>query len=296
MPTATILVIRSHRCDPLREAATTARMENGEAGLDDGGELLDYDEADSLFELGEQVIDGLLESETWALDNPADIEDDDFQEDENLEKDSSSGRRSGQCYWCDRAIERGGFPVSSLGIVCGAACRDRPGVSQNRLAELASYRRINLDMNPVASPRCVQPHSPFAPTAPTSLQGVRWTRDEESRLVNSWRTGDSLSELAVVHKRTIGGVSSRLRVLGKIEIDNGASHVPPSPFEPHRGLRKGERWSAGEENHLLASWRSNKTVIEMAEAHGRTVNAIKSRLVRIGVIESEDEADAETRT
>ena len=60
--------------------------------------------------------------------------------------------------------------------------------------------------------------------------GVRWTEQEEEELVNEYTSGCSVSEIAKMHKRKIGGIKARLVRLGfaKYRKDITNIYVPPT--------------------------------------------------------------------
>lgn len=275
--------ITNHEDPPWDGLSAAVWIEDCESGLDAGGEPLDYDSAGSIYEWGVQT-----EDQIWTSENLSEVEAEDIQ-DEGEVVDDSPESPSPQCYWCGRTIEQGGFSIASLGIVCGAACRDRPNTPITRLNQLASYQRINSE-NFRLNPRPGARHPPFDPGVPTLRRGTRWSPDEEAQLLESWRAGTSISELAESHKRTKTAVTRRLCKLGVDELPDSPTNASPTPFEPHQGPRNGEPWTPSEDDYLLASWRSGIPIRDIANAHGRTEGAITSRLPRIGVIEERDGA------
>jgi len=46
---------------------------------------------------------------------------------------------------------------------------------------------------------------------------ARWTAEEEQRLIDAFRAGKALDEIAAVHGRTPGGVLSRLTLVGAFD-------------------------------------------------------------------------------
>ncbi|UYQ94024.1 hypothetical protein MKQ68_02830 [Chitinophaga horti] len=49
---------------------------------------------------------------------------------------------------------------------------------------------------------------------------------------------------------------------------------------------QGNKWSNAEEEQLRQHFNDGKRIIELARIHGRTTGAIKSRLIRIGLLEA----------
>lgn len=47
---------------------------------------------------------------------------------------------------------------------------------------------------------------------------VRWTADEEERLVAGFDAGKSTTDLAQLHNRSLAGIEARLLKLGKIDV------------------------------------------------------------------------------
>ena len=58
--------------------------------------------------------------------------------------------------------------------------------------------------------------SPIGETS-KSMQGALWAKEEEQRLIEEFKEGLSLEEIAEKHGRTSGGIRSRLRKLELIE-------------------------------------------------------------------------------
>ena len=50
----------------------------------------------------------------------------------------------------------------------------------------------------------------------------------------------------------------------------------------------GKAWTTSDENELVEEFDTGSKIKELAEKHGRTVGAIRSRLIKLGKIESED--------
>ena len=66
--------------------------------------------------------------------------------------------------------------------------------------------------------------------------------------------------------------------------------------DPRRAARPNARrpWSADEEDRLRAAWAAGEPVARIAADHGRTVNAIQSRLLKLGLV-TMDHPDAPGR-
>ena len=47
----------------------------------------------------------------------------------------------------------------------------------------------------------------------TAAAGKSWTLEEENQLIDSLSTGKEISDIANEHKRTMGGIKSRIRVI-----------------------------------------------------------------------------------
>lgn len=54
-------------------------------------------------------------------------------------------------------------------------------------------------------------------------------------------------------------------------------------------LQAGKAWNAEEDAHLREGFAAGSTAAELAEAHARSVGAIRSRLVRLGLISERDQ-------
>jgi hypothetical protein len=69
-------------------------------------------------------------------------------------------------------------------------------------------------------------------------------------------------------------------------------HTLPAPTPAGRTVPEGGRgrpnarrpWSDGEEDRLRAAWAAGESVARIAAAHGRSGNAIQSRLLKLGLI------------
>lgn len=53
-----------------------------------------------------------------------------------------------------------------------------------------------------------------------SNAGMPWTESEDEHLLNSFKDGKTVAELAKMHGRTKGAISSRLKKIAEIEIDD----------------------------------------------------------------------------
>lgn len=70
--------------------------------------------------------------------------------------------------------------------------------------------------------------------------------------------------------------------------------VPPAPkLAPPAGnpTRRGEPWSADEDSRLVRAFDAGATQKQLAERHGRSPGAIRSRLEKIGKLEHLDAAE-----
>ena len=70
---------------------------------------------------------------------------------------------------------------------------------------------------------------PVATRIPANV-GAKWTSDEEQRLVEAFKKGQSVKEIAAFHGRTRGAITSRLVRLGLMEKkgDRDTEHTPVS--------------------------------------------------------------------
>lgn len=70
-----------------------------------------------------------------------------------------------------------------------------------------------------------------------------------------------------------------------LEVLKRQKHVRvKSPVDPNRP-KMGVSWTPDEEQQLRDGFAAKKTIPELAVAHGRTTNAITSRLFKMGLIE-----------
>jgi serine phosphatase RsbU (regulator of sigma subunit) len=55
----------------------------------------------------------------------------------------------------------------------------------------------------------------------TAAVGNMWSREEETQLIDSLRQGKDIADIAQEHKRTVGGIKSRMKMIAirMIEID-----------------------------------------------------------------------------
>lgn len=59
----------------------------------------------------------------------------------------------------------------------------------------------------------------------TSCIGNKWTDDEDNMLILSISIGKSISDIAHEHKRTLGGIKSRLRVIAIRMIEKEGKNI-----------------------------------------------------------------------
>jgi len=82
------------------------------------------------------------------------------------------------------------------------------------------------------------------------------------------------------------------RVLAQVLRGLAQLHTLPevaaarSPEDPRRAARPNARrpWSGEEEDRLRAAWAAGEPVARIAAGHGRSSNAIQSRLLKLGLI------------
>lgn len=53
--------------------------------------------------------------------------------------------------------------------------------------------------------------------------GKRWTDGEEDQMLRRIRDGEGLEDIAIAHKRTVGGIKSRINKLAHIYLNEGMS-------------------------------------------------------------------------
>lgn len=133
--------------------------------------------------------------------------------------------------------------------------------------------------------------------------GVRWDLSEDQELkaqfleqaVPIWR-------LAELHERTVGSIRSRLTTLGC--LDDEASHSARDGLTnaaPRDAVaddcesvkvatirvqpRAGQGWTTQEDRDLVDAFRTSGSLSELAQRHGRSRGAIRSRLIKLGLLE-----------
>jgi len=143
----------------------------------------------------------------------------------------------------------------------------------------------------------------------TARTGMKWTNDEDTELMERAISGMDIQNIARVHKRTVGGVQSRvmLNALTMMEKMNKTLeevsqyvHVPVEYLEAFKQnkmkkahnntniseenetVKSGSKtWSKDEEKQLLEEIQTLH-VQEIATLHKRTSSAINLRLRHIG--------------
>lgn len=73
---------------------------------------------------------------------------------------------------------------------------------------------------------------------------------------------------------------------GLAQLHSLAEVLPARPRDEARRVRPNARrpWSDGEEDRLRAAWAAGEPVARIAAGHGRSTNAIQSRLLKLGLI------------
>ena len=89
-------------------------------------------------------------------------------------------------------------------------------------------------------------------------------------------TGDLLSHEHVVREPIVA--RALLEAVWAME-KHGPGPRRPGPE------RRGEPWSSEEDEMLIDSWRRHGSIRSLATSHSRTPSAIRSRLLKLGVIE-----------
>ena len=75
------------------------------------------------------------------------------------------------------------------------------------------------------------------------------------------------------------------RLYGPSGSDPGAAAASKEATSPRAGFGKGRRWTEVEEADLTRDYGDGVSVAGLARAHGRSEGAIRSRLVRLGLLE-----------
>lgn len=107
----------------------------------------------------------------------------------------------------------------------------------------------------------------------TSAVGNRWTPEEETRLIDSLGQGKDIDEIAKEHKRTVGGIKSRMKEIAIRMIENDGKSVEEVCMTLHLTLEDIED----------AQKKRNKqaTVPKKLETELDVLKDIRSLLVRI---------------
>lgn len=129
------------------------------------------------------------------------------------------------------------------------------------------------------------------PVRNSSSAGTPWTRAEDSVLAQQHSDGLTYAEIAVLHRRTIGSIESRLKHLNLL----------PSPSKQTTTLlaRSGSPWTADEDRRLIHSVHrfinAEATWQQVIEAHQRTPSALQQRVLRLGYLIESELADFQKR-
>lgn len=81
------------------------------------------------------------------------------------------------------------------------------------------------------------------------------------------------------------------RVLAPLPAAPEATEQQGKPAKP-KPARQGDPWEDEEEQQLKESWEAGETLQDLAETHERSVGAIRSRVLKLGL---EEDADAVKR-
>lgn len=101
---------------------------------------------------------------------------------------------------------------------------------------------------------------------------TRWSAEEDERLVAEWKSGLKLKQLCEKHRRSAGGIVSRLAALGVLEEDETNAKT---------------RWSAEEDEALKSEFERGFSIEVMAKRHGRSLGGIIGRLAKLGLSDEE---------
>ncbi|HSQ05946.1 MAG TPA: hypothetical protein VLN59_18045, partial [Burkholderiales bacterium] len=100
-----------------------------------------------------------------------------------------------------------------------------------------TVRALFAAMRAMESPQAAASEHTRKPAAPAGGNiGLRWTAEEEQRLVQAFDAGTSVGELARAHARSPAPIEARLLKLGKIDASQLSAPLRYGP-KPNGGTR-----------------------------------------------------------
>jgi hypothetical protein len=170
-----------------------------------------------------------------------------------------------------------------VAMVCAKRLAGEPAPAALWGALADSSAPVSADIAAVVAQSC-DLDSQWSETA-TALHG----------LARRWRS-PILATLADAYSD--GGGALALDYLQAVATGTGVEHsVPPQvALKRLKHPRQGSRWNDDEDRRLLAAFRAGATVDVLCEQHHRNENAIRARLLRLGVIEGAGSGGSEAMT
>jgi hypothetical protein len=158
----------------------------------------------------------------------------------------------------------------------------------------------------------------------TNKAGIRWTRDEDTHLIDELSQKMSLEEIAKVHQRTVNAINIRrmqhglcmgLSMSAKIGVseeelqtfkaqqEEKGSQLPKQlvklygtegtegtegPEEPQKPTKvkkpRQNVWQKSEDDQLLAEVKMGLEIDEIAKIHQRTIRSVENRLWHLEMV------------
>ena len=109
--------------------------------------------------------------------------------------------------------------------------------------------------------------------------GESWTETENAEVVEAFRSGISVKEIAARHKRTTGAIQSRLKKLGELPApEHLATATTESSSEPEAASFHAE----AEFSEVVGAFRNGSSLREIAERQALTISAVRRILEELG--------------
>lgn len=127
---------------------------------------------------------------------------------------------------------------------------------------------------------------------------VRWSPTEEAQLIESFKAGKSMAQMAEAHDRSIGAIQSRLHALDLIHYGVYTPLIT-DPTETHTEHEKsGTPWTEMETARLLVAHHAEGTaeaLVTLAAELGRTPRSLALKLVHLGAVKGEPNPNPQPR-
>ncbi len=117
----------------------------------------------------------------------------------------------------------------------------------------------------------------------------RWTPDEEAALSTEFKSGLPIAQIASMHERTVGAITSRLQLMDLISYGPYSSliNAPEDPTDVTALSHSGQPWTEPDTARLIVTHHTQGTaesLVQLAEDMGRTPRSLALKIVHLGLV------------